>query len=115
MKLATLDDGTRDGALVVVSRDLTRAVAASDIAKTMQGAVDDWTTASPKLRDRSAALESGRAGNAFDLDVSKLAAPLPRAFGFIDSSVYLNHMELARALRGTTLEETYREHPLISL
>jgi len=115
MKLATLRDGTRDGALLIVSRDLTRAVSAKDLAPNLQAALDDWSKFSPVLMARAEALAAGKQPDAFALDLSTLAAPLPRSFGFIDSSVYLNHMELARSLRGATVPEAYRREPMMSI
>ena len=115
MKLATLRDGSRDGRLAVVDRTMTRAVAADGIAGTLQAALDDWASAEPRLRDLADALERGVAAGAITLDGVDLAAPLPRAYAFIDSSVYLNHMELARALRGATVPDSYRREPLMSL
>ncbi len=115
MKLATLRDGTRDGALLIVSRDLTRAVSAKGIAPNLQAALDDWSKFLPMLMERADALAAGRQRDAFALDMATLAAPLPRSFGFIDSSVYLNHMELARSLRGATVPEAYRREPLMSI
>jgi fumarylacetoacetate (FAA) hydrolase len=115
MKLATQRDGTRDGALLIVSSDLTRAVSAKGIAPTLQAALDDWGKFSPMLMDRAGALAAGKQSDAFALDLATLAAPLPRCFGWIDSSVYLNHMELARSLRGATVPEAYRREPMMSI
>jgi fumarylacetoacetate (FAA) hydrolase len=115
MKLATLRDGSRDGRLAIIDRKLARGVDASAVAATMQAALDGWDTVSPRLRQLSDDLDRGKAPDAFAFDPAALMAPLPRCYGFIDSSVYLNHMELARALRGATLPETYRREPLISL
>lgn len=114
MKLATLRDGTPDGALLVVSRDLTRAIPATGIASSLQAALDDWEGTAPKLQALYDQLASGSLDGAFRLETTRLAAPLPRAFGWIDSSVYLNHMELARKLRGATVPEAYRREPLMS-
>jgi len=114
MKLATLRDGTPDGALVVVSRDLARAVAAAGIAPTLLAALDDWERTAPQLQGLSNRLAAGSLDGAFRLEPQRLAAPLPRAFGWIDSSVYLNHMELARKLRGATVPDAYRREPLMS-
>lgn len=114
MKLATLRDGTPDGALLIVSRDLTRAIAATGIASSLQAALDDWQRTAPSLQVLYEQLASGDLEGAFRLDTTRLAAPLPRAFGWIDSSVYLNHMELARRLRGATVPEAYRREPLMS-
>lgn len=113
MKLATLADGSRDGRLLVVSADLSRAVEAQSAA-TMQAALDDWDRVEQGLASTARDLASGRVAG-FPLDLGRLMAPLPRAYGFIDSSVYLSHMERARALRGATLPDTYRREPLISL
>ena len=115
MKLATLRDGSRDGRLLIVSRDLSRAVDAGDRARTLQTALDRWDDVAPGLAELSQKLESGTLAEAFVLDPASLMAPLPRAFGFVDSSVYLNHMELARRLRGATMPEAYRQEPLMSV
>ncbi|MCC6596186.1 MAG: FAA hydrolase family protein, partial [Rhodanobacteraceae bacterium] len=84
MKLASLKEGGRDGTLVVVSRDLARAVPASGIAATLQAALDDWGNAAPRLNALSEALAAGTAAGAFALDLAALAAPLPRAYEFVD-------------------------------
>ena len=115
MKLGTLRDGSRDGRLVVVSRDLTRAAYATECAPTLQSALDRWNDVAPGLARLSCELGSGTLTDTFALDVASLMAPLPRAFGFVDSSVYLNHMELARQLRGATMPEVYRQEPLMSV
>ena len=114
MKLATLRTSHRDGTLIACSRALTRAVAADGIAPTLQAALDDWVRVAPQLRALANDLEQGRAAGAFALDRTQLAAPLPRPQGWIDSSVYLNHMELARRLRGAEVPEAYRLEPLLS-
>ena len=79
MKLATLRNGSRDGQLVVVSRDLSKAVAVSQIASTMQAALDDWAHVSPKVLEVSDALEKGSVSGAFAFDPDRAMAPLPRA------------------------------------
>jgi fumarylacetoacetate (FAA) hydrolase len=86
MKLGSLKEGGRDGTLVVVSRDLTRAVKASAIAPTLQAALDDWSNAAPRLNALSNDLNADKAAGAFALDVAALAAPLPRAYEFVDGS-----------------------------
>jgi fumarylacetoacetate (FAA) hydrolase len=111
MKLATLRNGSRDGALTIVSRDLKRAVSATAIAPTLQAAIDDWHRLVPALRRRYDALNHGHAPDAFDIDWRAFSAPLPRAYGWMDSSVYLSHMELARKLRGAPMPEGYRDEP----
>lgn len=112
MKLATLRAGGRDGTLVVVSRDLRRAVRASPIAPTLQTALDNWAEASPRLQAVYAKLEADDCPDSFPLDVQSLAAPLPRAYSWTDASVYLNHMELARKLRGAEMPEGFRQRPI---
>ena len=84
MKLASLKEG-RDGRLIVVSRDLTRAAEAQGIAATMQEALDNWVAKEPQLRALYEKLNGGGAGG-FDLDVSELASPLPRAYQWADGS-----------------------------
>src|SRR3546814_8644100 len=82
MKLGSLKEGGRDGTLVVVSRDLSQAVRATGIASTLQQALEDWSNIAPRLVALSDALNDGTADGAFDLDVTALAAPLPRAYEF---------------------------------
>lgn len=94
MKLGTLRDGTRDGTLVVVSRDLTRAVRANDIASTLLQALESWTGVAPALENLSAALNANAASDAFDLDISQLAAPLPRTWQWLDGSAFHSHGDL---------------------
>ncbi|OCW19023.1 MULTISPECIES: fumarylacetoacetate hydrolase family protein [unclassified Pseudomonas] len=94
MKLATLKDHTRDGRLVVVSRDLGRAVLASGIAGTLQAALEEWTRCEPALQQLSAALNAGRAPQAFAFDPRAAMAPLPRAYQWADASSFLNHGSL---------------------
>ena len=96
MKLGSLKEGGRDGTLIVVSRDLTKAVRAAGIAPTMQQALEDWGNAAPRLNALYEALNAGSAEGAFDLDAQALAAPLPRAYEFVDGSAYLPHVERVR-------------------
>jgi fumarylacetoacetate (FAA) hydrolase len=81
MKLATYRDGSRDGQLVVVSRDLSAAHYATAIAKRLQQALDDWGFVAPQLEDLYATLNQGKARQAFAFEPAKCLAPLPRAFG----------------------------------
>lgn len=113
MKLATLRDGTRDGTLLVASRDLARAVKADHIAPTLQAALDDWGYCAPQLVDLAAGLEAGRESRAFALDSAQLMAPLPRAHQFLDASSYLVHAELIRRSRGAELPADARREPLM--
>ncbi len=111
MKLATLRDGTRDGRLLVVRQD--GAVAApSDRWRTLQGALDEWPSALPALRELAAALDRGDLAGA-PIDVTHLAAPLPRAYEWIDGSAFLNHVRLVRAARGAEMPPEVFTDPLI--
>lgn len=112
MKLATLNNGTRDGQLVVVSRDLTRAAAVTDIAPTLQAALDDWETIAPKLQAAADALEAGRADD-FVFDPAQAMSPLPRAYHWVDGSAYVNHVELVRKARGAQMPESFWTDPLV--
>ena len=113
MKLGTLKEGGRDGTLIVVSRDLTRAVRASGIAPTLQAALDDWQRVAPLLNALSEALQAGSAPGAFDLDMHTLAAPLPRAWEFVDGSAYLPHVERVRKARGAEVPASFYSDPLM--
>jgi len=116
MKLATLKEGGRDGTLIVVSRDLAHGVRASDIAPTLQAALEDWQNTAPRLHALYDALCLHRhraVENAFDLDFDTLAAPLPRAYEFVDGSAYLPHVERVRKARGATVPETFYSDPLM--
>jgi len=113
MKLATLKDGSRDGQLVVVSKDLSQAHYATGIANTLQQALDDWAFISPQLEDVSVALNQGRARHAFAFDTAQCMAPLPRAFQWADGSAYLNHVELVRRARNATVPESFYTDPLM--
>jgi fumarylacetoacetate (FAA) hydrolase len=111
MKLASLKDG-RDGRLVVVSRDLTQAVDATDIAPTMQAALDDWDATAPQLGARYEMLNAGQ-GDSFAFDQTACASPLPRAYTWMDGSAYLNHVELVRKARGAVVPESFYSDPLM--
>lgn len=113
MKLGTLKDGSRDGTLVVVSRDLRTAVKASGIARTMQAAIDDWSSVAPALQDLSDALNGGTAGDSFAFDPAAMASPLPRAYQWVDGSSYLSHAERVRRSRGAELPQSAYEDPLM--
>ncbi len=93
MKLATLPNGTRDGGLVVVSRDLALAITAADVAPTLQAALDDWAACAPRLAELATRLEQGRATGALPFDAARALAPLPRAYQWLDGSAYTNHGE----------------------
>lgn len=113
MKLGSLKEGGRDGTLIVVSRDLSRGVRATGIAPTMQQALEDWSNAAPRLNALYEALDAGTADGAFDLDMAALAAPLPRAYEFVDGSAYLPHVERVRRARGAQVPESFYTDPLM--
>lgn len=113
MRLATFNDGTRDGRLLVVSSDGKRAAAAQGIAPTLQAALDDWESVEPRLRELAAKVDDGTADGLAELDVSKLLAPLPRAYEWIDGSAYLNHVRLVRKARGAEPPATLETDPLV--
>jgi fumarylacetoacetate (FAA) hydrolase len=113
MKLATLKDGTRDGTLIVVSRDLKHAIKADDIAPTLQAALDDWDYISPQLTDRYDALNRSPGNRAFDFEPKQCASPLPRAYQWADGSAYVNHIELLRKARGAEMPKSLRSDPLM--
>ena len=113
MKLGSLKEGGRDGTLIVVSRDLARAVRATAIASTLQQALEDWSNVAPRLNALSEALNDGKAEGAFALDPAALAAPLPRAYEFVDGSAYLPHVERVRRARGAEVPESFYVDPLM--
>ncbi len=113
MKLGSLKEGGRDGTLIVVSRDLTRAVRATGIAPTLQQALEDWSNLAPRLAALSESLNDGSADGVFDLDMAQLAAPLPRAYEFVDGSAYLPHVERVRRARGAEVPESFYTDPLM--
>ncbi len=113
MKLATVKDGSRDGQLVVVSRDLTQAHHATGIATRLQQVLDDWNFLSPQLQDLYVALNQGKARHAFAFDPRQCMAPLPRAYQWADGSAYINHVELVRKARGAEVPASFYEDPLM--
>ena len=113
MKLASLKAGGRDGSLIVVSRDLKYYVSAAGIVPTLQQALDDWQHAAPRLNALYLELNQGSCADINDLDIEALAAPLPRAFEFLDGSAYLPHVERVRHARGADVPESFYVDPLM--
>ncbi|HEX7439256.1 MAG TPA: fumarylacetoacetate hydrolase family protein, partial [Caldimonas sp.] len=113
MKLATYRDGSRDGQLVVVSRDLRHAHYASGIATRMQQALDDWNFHSPQLEELSQALNHGKTRHEFGFDATRCMAPLPRAYQWADGSAFINHVELVRKARNAEMPATFYTDPLM--
>lgn len=112
MKLGSLKSGGRDGTLVVVDKDLQRAVAVPDHAATMQSALDDWARIAPALEKTYLSLNATpRMG--FALDTADLAAPLPRAYQWLDASAYLSHLERVRRARGADMPTHMYADPLM--
>jgi len=112
MKLASLKHG-RDGRLIAVSKDLKKAVHVEAIAPTLQYALDNWDGVHNELDQVYGLLCAGEANNAFPLDLHKLAAPLPRAYQWLDASAYVNHVELVRKARGVDMPADFWTNPLM--
>jgi fumarylacetoacetate (FAA) hydrolase len=113
MKLASYKDGSRDGQLVVVSRDLSMAHYANGIAGRLQQVLDDWNFLSPQLEDLYTSLNHGRARHAFPFDPQMCMAPLPRAYQWADGSAFINHVELVRKARNAEVPESFYTDPLM--
>jgi len=113
VKLASLKSGGRDGTLVIVSRDLARALAVPEIAPSLQHALDEWQRLEPRLKARSDLLNAGEEKGAIAFSPDKAAAPLPRAYQWADGSAYVNHVDLVRRARGASLPETFWRDPLM--
>jgi fumarylacetoacetate (FAA) hydrolase len=113
MKLATYKDGSRDGQLVVVSRDLSTAHYATGIATCLQQVLDDWDFLAPQLQDLYDTLIHGKARHAFPFDPALCMAPLPRAYQWADGSAYINHVELVRAARKAEVPASFYTDPLM--
>jgi fumarylacetoacetate (FAA) hydrolase len=113
MKLASYKDGSRDGQLIVVSRDLSTAHYATGIATRLQQVLDDWNFLSPQLEELSQSLNHGKTRHAFAFDPKQCAAPLPRACQWVDGSAYINHVELVRKARGADVPQSFHSDPLM--
>lgn len=112
MKLASLKNGTRDGRLVVVSRDLTRATDAAGVALTLQAALDRWDIVAPQLEMLAEGVELGSVPT-FRFHEHECESPLPRAFQWADGSAYINHVELVRKARGAEVPASFYDDPLM--
>lgn len=113
MKLATLKNKSRDGELLVVNHSLTHAVKATEIAPTMQAALDDWAAVSPRLQEKYGLLNQEKCADAFPFDATQVSSPLPRAYQWADGSAYVNHVELVRKARGAEMPENFWTDPLM--
>jgi fumarylacetoacetate (FAA) hydrolase len=112
MKLATLKNGTRDGVLVVVSKDLTQCSTVGHIAPTLQAALDNWEHVAPRLERVAAGLETG-SQPIQRFHEHEAHSPLPRAYQWADGSAYVNHVELVRKARGAEIPESFWTDPLM--
>jgi fumarylacetoacetate (FAA) hydrolase len=113
MKLATLRDGTRDGRLLIVSRDLASCAPAPASAATLQKALDDWSAVVPQLQAISDEINRGKIAGTMEFNAADCAAPLPRAYQWADGSAYVNHVELVRKARGAEMPASFWTDPLI--
>ncbi|HAT42763.1 MAG TPA: 2-keto-4-pentenoate hydratase [Rheinheimera sp.] len=113
MKLATYKNGSRDGQLVVVSRDLSKAVAVPQIAATLQYALDHWSVAAPALAEVYRGLNQGSVQGEFAFDQAACESPLPRAYQWADGSAYVNHVELVRKARNSEMPPSFWTDPLM--
>src|SRR5213595_2244807 len=113
MKLASYKDGSRDGQLVVVARDLGTAHYATGIASRLQPVLDDWGFMSPQLEDLYQTLNHGKPRHAFAFDPALCMAPLPRAYQWADGSAFINHVELVRKARNAEVPKSFYTDPLI--
>ncbi|MGG6892456.1 fumarylacetoacetate hydrolase family protein [Rhizobium sp. BR 315] len=112
MKLATLKDSTRDGRLVVVSRDLTLCSEVGHIARSLQAVLDDWEHVAPRLARVAEGIETG-AQPTIRFHEHAAASPLPRAYQWADGSAYVNHVELVRKARNAEMPESFWVDPLM--
>ena len=113
MKLGTLREGGKDGTLVIVSRDFSRAVAVPSIANTLQHAIENWRELEPELKRQADALDDGTANDAFPFNEKRMASPLPRAYQWADGSAYLSHMRLVRKARGAEMPPSFEADALL--
>ncbi|WP_421847449.1 fumarylacetoacetate hydrolase family protein [Marinomonas sp.] len=113
MKLATLKNGTRDGALVIVSTDLTHYISAAHIAPTLQYALDNWQSVAPELEQIAKQLNAGASQDAIPFVETNAMSPLPRAYQWADGSAYVNHVELVRKARNAEMPASFWTDPLM--
>jgi len=113
MKLASLKSGGRDGTLIVVNRQLTHYTTVTGLAPTLQDAIEQWQDIAPRLENIYTDLNNGNVSNASPFDVNNVAAPLPRAYQWLDGSAYLPHVERVRKARGATMPPSFLTDPLM--
>lgn len=113
MKFATLNDGSRDGVLLVVDKAGTNAVKATAIAPNLQDALERWDEVSGALQALSDTLNAGTCEDSFEIDFTQLASPLPRSYQWLDGSAFLNHVQLVRKARNAEMPPSYYHDPLV--
>jgi len=113
MKLATLRNGRPDGRLVIVSRDHSRAIDASDIAANLQLALEQWDTAKPMLQERYERLQADQLAGTFAFDAKQAMAPLPRSYQWCDGSAFLHHGRLMEKAFKHPPRENFETIPLL--
>ncbi len=113
VKVATVANGTRDGQLIVVSQD-NKFYAVASFAPNLQTALDNWSHYLPQLEETYTKLNNGQLDDQKQqVDESKLRAPLPRAYEWIDGSAYINHVVLVRKARNAEPPKTLKTDPLV--
>lgn len=113
MKLATLRDGSRDGSLYLVSKDLQTAIGVASIAANLQWALEHWSTVEPQLQRHYEKLNNGALDDIIAFTDCQLESPLPRAYQWADGSAYVNHVELVRKARGAEMPTSFWSEPLM--
>ena len=113
MKLASIDNKTRDGQLVVVNKDLTKAIIVKDIAKTMQDAIDNWIEVENKLKNIYIKLNEDKLSGSFVFSSVRVLPAIPRAYHWADASAYVTHVELVRKARNAELPKSFWTDPLM--
>ena len=113
MKLATINNGTRDGSLIVVSKNLKKAYKPESICSSLIQALENWERTSDLLKNISDDLNNGEIRNSFRLDFTKLTSPLPRTYQWLDGSAYLSHVKRVRKARNAEMPESFLTDPLM--
>jgi fumarylacetoacetate (FAA) hydrolase len=113
MKLATIKNGSRDGRLAIVTKDLSRAVYATTIAPTLIDAIERWNAVEEPLKALSAILSAGACDGSFAFDPSQTMAPLPRCYQWLDGSTFSNHGALMERAFDLGITNEYERYPLV--
>lgn len=113
MKLATIKSKSKDGKLIIVSKNNKQAVEATSVVANLREAMEDWANVSPKLNTLYQKLNAGETTNSFSLDETELHSPMPRTFQWADGSAFIHHIKLVRQARNAALPETLTTVPLM--